>query len=101
MKEKESVFKNKLVRSLGSRSSNTLKEARSKDINKLSNEDLKRYNERLNLERNFSQLTEGKVKSARDWVAKTVVTGIFVGAISQLTKQVVKKWLSDKFNIGD
>lgn len=101
VKEKESVFKNKLVRSLGSRSSNTLKEARSKDINKLSNEDLKRYNERLNLERNFSQLTEGKVKSARDWVAKTVVTGIFVGAISQLTKQVVKKWLSDKFNIGD
>lgn len=91
---------NQLRRSSGSRKSETLTKARKENIDKLSNEDLKKYNERLNLEQNFARLTEGRVKQAKDWVAKTVVSGIVIGAVSQVSKQVVKTWLQTQFGIA-
>lgn len=94
-------LKNRVVRSSGSRNSETLKKARKSDINKLSNQQLKEYNERLNLERNFADLTKGNVGKAKDWVAKTVISGIVIGSISQITKQVIKSWLKDQFGISD
>lgn len=99
-KEQRERVKNHIVRSSGSRTSKTLSKARKEDINKLSNQQLKEYNERLNLERQYADLTKGNVGKAKDWVAKTVITGIIVGTISQLTKQVVAAWLKDKFNIS-
>lgn len=98
-KAKTEEAKNRLVRSSGSRASNTLREARGKDINKLTNQQLKDYNERLNLEQNFARLTEGKVKQGKDWVTKTIVSGIIVGTVAQVTKSVVKNWLEVKFGI--
>lgn len=97
--EKRKELKNKLVRSSGSRNSDTLREARSKDINKLSNQQLRDYNERLNLEQNFARLTEGKVKQGKDWIAKTIIGGIIIGTVSQVTKTVVKNWLEVKFGL--
>ena len=99
--EKREERKNRFVRSSGSRSSETLKKARKSDINKLSNQELKDYNERLNLEQNFARLTQGSVKAGRDWVGKTIISGIVVGAVSQVTKQVVKNWVKDRFGISD
>ena len=91
--EKREERKNRFVRSSGSRSSETLKKARKSDINKLTTEQLREYNDRLNLEQNFARLTQGNVKAARDWIGKTIVSGIVVGAISQVTKQAVTAWL--------
>lgn len=99
-KERQEEIKNRIVRSSGSRASNTLREARGKDINKLSNQQLKDYNERLNLEQNFARLTEGKVKQGKDWVAKTIISGVVVGSVATVTKMVVQAWLKDKFGIG-
>lgn len=97
--EKKHGLRNHMVRSSGSRSSSTLSKARREDINKLSNQQLKDYNERLNLERNFADLTKGNVGKAKDWVAKTVVGGIVVGSVATITKQVVQRWLKDQFGI--
>lgn len=98
-KEKREEMRNRIVRSSGSTDSETLRKARREDISKLSNQELKEYNERLNLEQNFARLTQGKVKQGKDWVAKTIIAGIFVGAVSQVTKSVVTAWLKDRFGI--
>lgn len=102
VKEKESVFKNKLVRSSGSRSSNTLKEARSKDINKLTNEELKSYNNRLNLEKQFSELTSGRVKKGKDWASgamKSLFGGIVIGSVTAVVAPIGQKWLKERFSL--
>lgn len=97
--ERRQEAKNRLVRSSGSRASNTLREARGQDINKLSNQQLQDYNNRLNLEQNFARLTEGRVKQGKDWIAKTIVSGIIVGTVAQVTKSLVKNWLETTFGI--
>ena len=99
--QKREERKNKLIRSSGSTKSDTYREAQKKDISKLTNQQLKDYNERLQLEQNFARLTSGKVKQGKDWVAKTIVGGIVIGAASQIAKQLVKKFLLDTFNIAD
>lgn len=97
--QKREERKNRFVRSSGSRKSTTLQNARKADINKLSNKELKDYNERLNLERNFADLTKGNVSAAKNWIGKTVISGIVVGSIATVTKQVVQHWLKDQFGI--
>lgn len=97
--QKREERKNSFVRSSGSRKSTTLQNARKADINKLSNKELKDYNERLNLERNFADLTKGNVSAAKNWIGKTVISGIVVGSIATVTKQVVQHWLKDQFGI--
>lgn len=97
--QKREERKNRFVRSSGSRNSTTLQNARKADINKLSNKELKDYNERLNLERNFADLTKGNVSAAKNWIGKTVISGIVVGSIATVTKQVVQHWLKDQFGI--
>jgi hypothetical protein len=91
--------KNRLIRSSGSRNSETLRKARGENINKLSNQQLRDYNDRLNLEQNYARLTEGRIKQGKDWITKTVVSGIIVGAVSTVTKQVVTSWLKAKWGI--
>ena len=95
--QKREERKNRFVRSSGSRKSTTLQNARKADINKLSNKELKDYNERLNLERNFADLTKGNVSAVKSWVGKTVLSGIVVGSVATVTKQVVQHWLKDQF----
>ena len=98
--ERRNELKNQLVRSSGSRSSNTLKEARRQDINKLSNQQLKDYNERLQLEQNYARLTEGKIKQGKDWIARTIISGIIVGSVATVTKQFVTSWLKGQSIFG-
>ena len=99
-REKREEIKNRIVRSSGSRASNTLREARSKDINKLTNQQLRDYNDRLNLEQNYARLTEGRVKQGKDWIAKTVISGIIVGSVATVTKQFVQSWLKGQTWFG-
>lgn len=91
--------RNRIIRSSGSRNTETLRRARGEDINKLTNQQLQDYNTRLNLERNYAQLTEGRVKSGKDWVMKTLISGIVVSVSTQLVKDAVKKWMENKFGI--
>lgn len=97
----EEEKRNRFMRSSGSRSSETLYKARGENIDELTNQQLQDYNNRLNLERNFAQLTEGNVKSAKDWVMKTLVTGVVVGALTAIARDQVTKWLKKKFGIDN
>ena len=90
---------NRIVRSSGSRNSNTLYKARGEDINKLSTQQLQEYNNRLSAERNFAQLTEGSVKAGKDWVLKTVVSGIVVTAVTAVDRAQVQKWIKKKMGV--
>lgn len=98
--ERRDEARNRLIRSSGSRSSSTLRRARGEDINKLSNQQLRDYNDRLNLEQNFARLTEGRVKQGKDWVAKTIISGIIVGSVATVTKQFVQSWLKGQTWFG-
>ena len=71
----------------------TFQKAQKEDVNKLTNQQLKDYNERLQLEENFARLTSGRVKQGKDWVAKTVIGGIIVGSVATVSKGVVQAWL--------
>jgi len=92
--------RNRIKRSSGSIKSDTYREAQKQDISKLTNQQLKDYNERLQLEQNFARLTSGKVKQGKDWVTKTIISGIVVGSVATVTKQVVQSWLKGQFGIG-
>lgn len=61
-------LKNRLERSSGSRKSKILQEARSRDINELTDEELKKYNERLRLEQQFTDLTKGSISNGKRYV---------------------------------
>lgn len=50
--------KSKIKNLLGTRSTSTLKEARSKNVEEMSNQELQDYVNRLNLERNYRSLTK-------------------------------------------
>jgi len=91
---------NTIRRSSGNRETKALKEARRKDINAMSNQELREANERLNLEQNYTNLTKGKLSKAKDWVAKTIISGIVVGSVATVTKEVVKVWLKSQFGIA-
>lgn len=97
--QKREERKNQFTRSSGSKRSETYKKAQKEDINKLTNQQLKDYNERLQLEENFARLTSGRVKQGKDWIAKTVIGGIVVGSVATISKQVVQTWLKKSFGI--
>lgn len=91
--------KNQIGRSAGSRKTETMKRARKEDINKLSTQELKEYNDRLNAEKQFVELTKGNVSSGKKWASKllvgaatSIITPILVGA----GKKIVEKALSAK-----
>lgn len=93
--------RNRIIRSSGSRNTETLRRARGEDISKLTNQQLQDYNMRLGLERNYAQFTEGRIKSGKDWVWKVLISGIVVGTATQVVKGIVKKWMEKKFGIKD
>lgn len=85
---------NRITRSAGVRRTDVLKEARTKDINKLTNEELSEYNKRLRLEREFTDLTKGELYNGRKYVRKTattVVTSVVTGIMIEAGRQYVKK----------
>ena len=68
--------KNYIKRNSGSRKSNTLKEARSRDINELSDNELRDYNNRLQLERQFADLTKGGLSDSKNIVKNLLLTSV-------------------------
>ena len=85
---------NSLARNANVGTSAKMKEARRRDINELTNDELKAYNERLNLEKQYKDLTKGSIYTGRtfvDGLAKTVVTGVVTGIGIELGKKAIKK----------
>lgn len=89
-----STAKNKIVRSSGSRNTETMKRARQEDIDKLSTKELKEYNERLNAEKQFAELTKGNVSSGKKWAQKLLVgaaTSVVTPILVSVGKKAVEK----------
>lgn len=70
-----------------------------KDISKLSNEDIKALNERLQLEETYKRLTADQMKKSESWVKKSLMTaaeqtltefskGVMLGAAKTLVKEL-------------
>lgn len=80
-KERRRTLKNRIIRTAGIRNSKALREARSKNIDDLSLEELRAMNNRLSAEEQYVRLTSGSLFKARDWVDRNsskIVTGIAV-----------------------
>lgn len=90
---------NRLKRSAGSRNTEKMREAKNKNIDEMSNEELKKTNERLRLEREYADLTKGRVKAGKDYVlgmGKSIVSGIIVGTAIEIGKEYFKKKIIQK-----
>lgn len=99
-KERRRIFFNRVKRNVGVNDSSVLREARSKDINKLSTKELQEYNSRLQAERQFRDLTSGSLKTGRqfvDGVLKQAVTGIFVVGSIEVGKAMYVKLLKQRY----
>lgn len=95
-KKRARVLTNQVVRSSGSRKSDTLTRARKEDINKLSDEELRRYNKRLQDERQFAELTKGEVGAGKKAVlnmAGSITTAIVTSIAIEAGKKVLKSKL--------
>ena len=75
-------FKNRLIRNSGSRQSNALREARSKDINKMSTREIQEMNSRLQAERQYAELTQGSISEGKKFAKQvmfSIISGVAVG----------------------
>lgn len=82
--------KSKVRNILGSRKTSTLKEARNKNVEEMSNQELQEYVNRLNLERNYRSLTKKDLmkgnKIAKDILAYYGTAMAFVTAYKTIKK---------------
>lgn len=91
---KAQELKTIIKRKSGSRSSKTLKEARRKDIDKMSTKEIKEYNDRLRAEREYSDLTKGELAEGKKWVKNaitTIATAVVTGIGIEAGRRFVKK----------
>lgn len=80
----------------GSRSSRAFKEARRKDIDELSTQELREINNRLREEKSYQELTKGNISEGKRFVKQTataVASGIITGIAIEAGKTYVKKKL--------
>ena len=85
---------NRLKRSAGSRNTEAMRDAKNKNVDEMSNEELRKTNERLRLEREYADLTKGHVKAGKDYVlgmGKSIVSGIIVGTAIEIGKEFFKQ----------
>lgn len=90
---KAKTAKNILKSDSGSRSSKALKEARRKDMDELSTQELREINNRLNEEQRYLNLTRGMTSDGKKFVkeiSKNVATGIITGIAIEAGKKFVK-----------
>lgn len=88
--------KNILRSDSGSRKSKALKDARRKDMDELSTEELREINNRLNEEQRYLNLTRGMTSDGKKFakeIGKSVATGIVTGIAIEAGKKYVKKKL--------
>lgn len=80
----------------GSRSTKVMKEARRRDIDEISTEELKKLNNRLNEEKRYAELTSGMTSEGKKFVKQvsmSIASGIITGIAIEAGKVYVKKKL--------
>ena len=85
--------KNVLKSDSGSRKSKALKEAREKDIDKMTIQELRDTNARLREEKSYQELTKGNIAEGRRFVSqleKNIAAGIITGIAIEAGKGFVK-----------
>ena len=93
---KAKTARNILRSDSGSRSSKALKEARRKDMDELSTQELREINNRLNEEQRYLNLTRGMTSSGKKFAAQlgtSIATGIITGIAIEAGKKFVKSKL--------
>lgn len=99
-KEGYTKKKNSLKSNSGSRKSKALKEAREKDIDKMTTQELRDTNARLREEKAYQELTKGQIAEGKrfvDNIAKQTATAIITGIAIESGKAAVKKIMSDPY----
>ena len=95
-KKKVKTAKNIFRSDSGSRKSKALKEARRKDMDELSTQELRDINNRLNEEQRYLNLTRGMTSDGKKFVkelGKNVASGIITGIAIEAGKRFVKAQL--------
>lgn len=86
--------------------------AKKKGPDGLSNDDLRKLNERLQLEENYKRLTADKMQKSESWVKKAMTNageqaltdfskGVFLGGAKILVKEISPQFAEVAFNIKD
>ena len=91
--ERAKTARNILRSDSGSRSSKALKEARRKDMDELSTQELRDINNRLNEEQRYLNLTRGMTSDGKKFVkevGKSVATGIITGIAIEAGKKFIR-----------
>lgn len=96
-RQRYSSAKNRLSRSLGSRNTKTMREARRENLSELPDEKLKKYNKRLEDERKFADLTKGSAYEGKRFVtgigreaARIALSGIAIAAGKKIVDKAIE-----------
>lgn len=96
-RQRYSSAKNRVSRSLGSRNTKTMREARRENLSELSDEKLKKYNKRLEDERKFADLTKGSAYEGKRFItgigreaAKIALSGIAIAAGKKIVDKAIE-----------
>lgn len=88
-------------REKANRGSDTLARARKENINKLSNEELRKYNDRLQLEQNFERLRKKDVSAGMKFaknIATAVITPVLIGYGTKALKKILPEISGQAFS---
>lgn len=96
--KKAKTARNILRSDSGSRSSKALKEARRKDMDELTTQELRDINNRLNEEQRYLNLTRGMTSSGKKF-ATQVGTQIATGIITAIAIEAGKKYVKSKLGM--
>ena len=88
------------------------KQKKKKGIDHLSNEELKKINDRLKLEEDYKRLTGSQVKKGESWVKKSIASaseqaltefskGVMLGSAKLLVKELSPSFAEAAFNVKD
>lgn len=86
-KRYDKKYGNTPIGNTGRRNSMMLEAARRKSLNEMSDDELKAYNNRLQLERQFAELTKNQSKTGKQWIS-----GILLNSASEITKNEITKY---------
>lgn len=96
-RQRYSSAKNRVSRSLGSRNTKTMREARRENLSELPDEKLKKYNKRLEDERKFADLTKGSAYEGKRFItgigreaAKIALSGIAIAAGKKIVDKAIE-----------
>lgn len=92
----KSTTRNRIDRSAGSRNTKAMREAKSKNMDEMSNEELRKANERLRLEREYADLTKGNIDAGKKFISSTGKQ-LFNAIVVAATIEVGKEWFKSKF----